>query len=60
MELIQLKMPPARAETIADVLEHVSNNSSDPVQRQALDEITTWLRYRLAKWAADHPGTDAD
>jgi hypothetical protein len=55
MELIQLKMPPDRVELLADMIERDIKDSEDREEVQALTQVLTWLRYRLARWQAAHP-----
>lgn len=59
MELLHLKAPPDRVALMADAIERdILRNSWDDDPRE-LQEVLTWLRYRLAKWKAAHPDSPA-
>lgn len=52
---MHLKAPPDRVGLIADAIERdITAGFSGSDERQ-LTEILTWLRYRIAKWEAQHP-----
>jgi hypothetical protein len=57
---MHLKAPPERVELIADAIERDIDANDDYLDIKKLQEILTWLRYRLAKWAASHPATPAE
>lgn len=59
MELIQLKMPPDKAAKMADAIERDLCRDNWDEDTTDLQETLTWLRYRLAKWHANHPATPA-
>lgn len=52
---MHLKMPPERAELIADVIETEIEHTDDYLEIQKLTEISTWLRYRIQRWRTSHP-----
>lgn len=59
MELIFLKVPPERIELMANAIEsHVMAGDAQH-NTQQLNEIITYLRWRLAKWEAAHPSQTA-
>lgn len=59
MDLIQLKMPPERAALVAGAIERDLETNRGSEQAKELHQVLTWLRYRLDRWAARHPGPPA-
>ena len=59
MDLIQLKMPPDKAELVAGAIETYIHDNPDDSAVPDLTEILAWLRYRISRWNARHPHTPA-
>lgn len=59
MDLIQLKMPPERAALVAGAIERDLEINRGSEQATELRQVLTWLRYRIDRWAAHHPGQPA-
>jgi hypothetical protein len=57
MKQIVLKVPPRRVALMAEALENWADNNPDLEQVNEIDEIVTWLRYRLSRWQSSHPVT---
>lgn len=49
MDELQLRIETWKVKLIADVIERDIDSSEDPDEVQALTEILTWLRYRIAR-----------
>lgn len=54
---MQLKAPPERVALMADAIESALKTWPIDEEPDKLQEILTWLRYRIAKWKSDHPDT---
>ena len=50
MDLIQLKMPPERAQLVADAIERDIEARPDEQTSADLREVLIWLRYRVSRW----------
>lgn len=59
MDLMQLKAPPDKVAKMADAVEFQIMSAPAGQDMTDLVEILTWLRFRLAKWAAEHPAAPA-
>lgn len=57
MELMVLKIPPDKAAKVADAIERDLARDSWDEDTTDLQATLTWLRYRVAKWRAEHPET---
>lgn len=56
---MQLKAPPDRVALIADAIERDIEANPGYTETEKLTQVATWLRYRLAKWNAEHPDQPA-
>lgn len=56
---MNLKVPPDQVALIADAIERDIAVHGDSIRTQQLTVTLTWLRHRLAKWHAAHPGCTA-
>ena len=55
MDLMQFKMPPDKAGTMADAIEsHIMSGDAQGQEAERQD-ILTWLRYRISRWNQNHP-----
>lgn len=59
MDLIQLKMPPDRADQMADAIERdIAAHPNEPASTE-LQKTLVWLRYRVQRWRNNHPDQPA-
>jgi len=54
---MQLKMSPDKVTLMANAIENHIMAGDAQENTDALNEVLTWLRYRLSKWNTTHPDT---
>ena len=59
MDLIQLKMPPERAQLVAEAIARDIKANPGTEDSRALQEVLVWLVYRVQRWRQHHPTTPA-
>lgn len=55
MELMNLRMPPDKATTMANAIERDLDINRVGPEADDLRVTLTWLRHRIARWNAEHP-----